>query len=336
MGFFAKFKEWRKYKFTIMIIPDSRKKVIQFDLSKFMIYSVMTLTLVASSYYVVKNLYLEALNDYLYASTDLLKDEIDFRDDKIEKLYALNSEQEDEMEYLRQSVSKSALYFEEKLEDLNELEDHVGDLLAIINDRGDTALSLPISRSIDHSMLLAINEEQISSPSVIDDLKNVTLSEDEISNIIQDQVAKYDDLIGEVSSQLDFLESYPDFSPTNGYVTSGYGYRTDPFSGLRSFHRGLDIANAKGTEIYAAGSGVVTYAGYNGNYGNMIVISHGYDYETVYAHNNENLVEVGDIVQKGDLIALMGTTGRSTGPHVHFEVHFEGKQINPRVTLTDY
>ncbi|MEA3423030.1 MAG: M23 family metallopeptidase, partial [Bacillota bacterium] len=80
----------------------------------------------------------------------------------------------------------------------------------------------------------------------------------------------------------------------------------------------------------------VTYSGYNGNYGNMIVISHGYDYETVYAHNNKNAVKVGDRVTKGDLIAYIGTTGRSTGPHVHFEVHFEGKQINPRKTLTDY
>jgi murein DD-endopeptidase MepM/ murein hydrolase activator NlpD len=336
MGFFSKLRELRNAKFTIMIIPDSRKKVVQFDLSKFFIYSVMTLVIGLSSYYVVKNLYLEALNDHLYTSNNVLQDEIDYRDDKIEKLYALNYEQEDEMAFLKKSVSSSALYFEEKLEDLNELEDHVGDLLAMINDRGDTALSLPISRSIDHSMLLAINEEQISSPNVIDDLKNVTLFEDEISSIIQEQVTKYDDLIGEVSSQLDFMECYPDYSPTDGYVTSGYGYRTDPFSGLRTFHRGLDIANSKGTEIHAAGSGIVTYSGYNGNYGNMVVISHGYDYETVYAHNNENLVKVGDIVEKGNVVALMGSTGKSTGPHVHFEVHFEGTQMNPRITLTDY
>lgn len=336
MGVFRKLNEWRKTKFTIMIIPDSRKKVIQFDLSKMVIYSFLTVTIALGGYYIVKNLYLEALNDYLYSSTDQLQDQIELRDDRIEKLYALNAEQEDEMDFLRQSVSSSALYFEEKLEDLNELESHVGDLLAMINDRGDTALSLPISRSIDHSMLLAINEEQTSSPSVIDDLKNITLEEDEISAIIHDQVAQYEDLINEVSSQLDFLESYPDFSPAEGYVTSGYGYRTDPFTGLRSFHRGLDIANAKGSEIRAAGSGIVTYAGYNGNYGNMIIISHGYDYETVYSHNTENLVAVGDMVQKGDVIALMGSTGRSTGPHVHFEVHFEDKQINPRITLTDY
>lgn len=335
MGLFDKLRQLKSYKFTIMIIPDTNKKVIQFNLSKLLIYSTMIITISVSSYFVVKNLYLEALNSYLYTYSDNLNKEIEYRDDKIEKLYALNAESEDEIDYLRQSVSTSALYFEDKLEELDLLETEVSSLLAMINDRSETALSIPVSRSIDHSMLLAINEEQISSPSVIDDLKNIT-TEDALSDILNLQLEQYDDLINDVESQLDFMESYPDASPATGYVSSGYGYRTDPFTGLQSFHRGLDIANTKGSPLYAAGSGVVTYVGYNGNYGNMIAISHGYGYDTIYSHNDSNLVEVGDIVTKGDLIAYMGSTGRSTGPHVHFEVHFEGKQINPRKTLTDY
>lgn len=335
MGLFALIRKLKSIKFTIMIIPDSNKKVIQLNMSKLLIYSMMSLTIAISSYFVIKNLYIEALNSYLYTYSDSLIDELEYRDDKIEKLYSVNIDQADEMIYLRSSLSKSALYFEEKLDELHLLENQVGSLLVMINDRGDTALNIPISRSIDHSMLLAVNDTQINSPSVIDEIKDIS-EDDEISIIIQEQLLKYSGLVEEVSSQLDFIESYPDFSPTKGYISSGFGYRTDPFSGLQSFHRGIDIAASKGTEIYAAGSGIVTYVNYNGSYGNMIVISHGYDYETVYAHNNENLVQVGDVVTKGDLIAYMGTTGKSTGPHVHFEVHFEGKQINPRKTLLDY
>jgi murein DD-endopeptidase MepM/ murein hydrolase activator NlpD len=319
-----------------MIIPNSRKDVVQLHISKLFIYSMMSLIIGLSSYMVVKTLYLEALNDYLYSSNDSLQYEVEFRDDKIEKLYSINEDKEYEMAFLKDSAVQSALYFEEKLQDLEVLESEVGSLLTIINERGDTALSLPISRSIDHSMLLAVNDTTFESPNIIDDIKNVARAENEITTIINDQVAKYSNLVEDVSSQLKFMESYPDFSPTQGYVSSGFGYRTDPITGLRSFHKGLDIATSKGSPIYAAGSGVVTYSGYNGNYGHMIIISHGYDYETVYAHNNENLVEVGDFVTKGDLIAKIGTTGRSTGPHVHFEVHFEGTQINPRNTLKDY
>lgn len=318
-----------------MIIPDANKKVIQLNLSKLFLYTMLGITVIISSYFVTKNIYLESLNDYYVSYSNGLNDEIAVRDDKIEKLYALRAERENEMAYLKDSLNTSALYFEEKLGELHDLEGEVNSLLVMINDRGDTALSIPISRSIDQSTLLAINEEKINEPTAIDEVKNL-VDEDEISLMIKNQIDQYKNLIDDVSSQLSFLECYPDYSPVNGYITSNFGYRRDPFTGLTDYHKGVDIAAPKGSKIYAAASGVVTYVGYNGNYGNMIVISHGYDYETVYAHNSENLVAVGDQVTKGDLIGYVGSTGRSTGPHVHFEVHFEGTQINPRKTLNDY
>ncbi|MBN2259586.1 MAG: peptidoglycan DD-metalloendopeptidase family protein [Clostridiales bacterium] len=335
MIFFKKLKQLKSYKFTIMIIPDANKKVIQLNLSKLFLYTMLGITVIISSYFVTKNIYLESLNDYYVSYSNGLNDEIAVRDDKIEKLYALRAERENEMAYLKDSLNTSALYFEEKLGELHDLEGEVNSLLVMINDRGDTALSIPISRSIDQSTLLAINEEKINEPTAIDEVKNL-VDEDEISLMIKNQIDQYKNLIDDVSSQLSFLECYPDYSPVNGYITSNFGYRRDPFTGLTDYHKGVDIAAPKGSKIYAAASGVVTYVGYNGNYGNMIVISHGYDYETVYAHNSENLVAVGDQVTKGDLIGYVGSTGRSTGPHVHFEVHFEGTQINPRKTLNDY
>ncbi|MCP1726114.1 murein DD-endopeptidase MepM/ murein hydrolase activator NlpD [Natronospira proteinivora] len=114
-----------------------------------------------------------------------------------------------------------------------------------------------------------------------------------------------------------------------GWVSSGYGSRTDPFSGRRAWHGGIDFAGHKGTDVMAVAAGVVTWSGDRYGYGLMVEVNHGNGYVTRYAHNKENLVSVGDMVQKGDVIALLGQTGRATGPHVHFEVHQNGRSVNP-------
>ena len=115
-----------------------------------------------------------------------------------------------------------------------------------------------------------------------------------------------------------------------GYISSGYGWRTDPINGKPSLHNGLDFAGRSGSDVVAVASGVVTFSGRDaGGYGNMVEISHGDDYVTRYAHNKETLVHPGDVVRKGDTIALMGSTGRSTGSHVHFEVYKNGRSVDP-------
>jgi murein DD-endopeptidase MepM/ murein hydrolase activator NlpD len=114
-----------------------------------------------------------------------------------------------------------------------------------------------------------------------------------------------------------------------GWMASFFGIRTDPFTGLREFHRGIDFAGAEGSEVHAVASGVVTWSGERYGYGNMVEISHGNGYSTRYAHNRENLVKAGDVVEKGQVIGLMGSSGRSTGPHVHFEVLKNGQEVDP-------
>ena len=114
-----------------------------------------------------------------------------------------------------------------------------------------------------------------------------------------------------------------------GWVSSNFGRRTDPFTGRPAWHKGVDIAGKEGTEVIAVGSGVVTWAGRRSGYGNLVEINHGNGYVTRYAHNKEVLVKVGDIVSKGQTLSLMGSTGRSTGPHVHFEVLVNNRQVNP-------
>lgn len=114
-----------------------------------------------------------------------------------------------------------------------------------------------------------------------------------------------------------------------GWMSSRYGYRNDPFTGRRTWHAGVDFAGKEGSNIFAVGSGVVTWAGERYGYGLLVEINHGSGYVTRYAHAAEVLVSIGDVVERSDVVALMGSTGRSTGPHVHFEVLLNGKTVDP-------
>jgi murein DD-endopeptidase MepM/ murein hydrolase activator NlpD len=128
----------------------------------------------------------------------------------------------------------------------------------------------------------------------------------------------------------------PSGSPVkNGWVSSGYGKRTDPFTGKKEFHKGVDLAGKEGSRVLSAGDGIVTWVGERAGYGNLVEITHGSGYVTRYGHNKKLLVAVGDTVKKGQQIAVLGSTGRSTGPHVHFEVVHNGQQVNPSKYLTD-
>ncbi|MGH8141600.1 MAG: M23 family metallopeptidase [Steroidobacteraceae bacterium] len=115
----------------------------------------------------------------------------------------------------------------------------------------------------------------------------------------------------------------------DGYISSGFGERMDPFTGEEGIHKGVDFAAPSGTDVLAVAAGVVTWAGPREGYGNLVQINHGNGYSTRYGHNQTLLVKVGDEVQRGQAIATVGSTGRSTGPHVHFEVIKNGVQINP-------
>ncbi|MDX1696727.1 MAG: M23 family metallopeptidase [Thiohalobacterales bacterium] len=115
----------------------------------------------------------------------------------------------------------------------------------------------------------------------------------------------------------------------SGLLSSTFGMRIDPFSGKRESHKGIDIAGKEGSIIQAVGDGLVTFAGTRKGYGNLVEVDHGNGYTTRYAHNRDHLVNVGETVRKGDPVALMGSTGRSTGPHVHLEVLRDGKQVDP-------
>jgi murein DD-endopeptidase MepM/ murein hydrolase activator NlpD len=123
--------------------------------------------------------------------------------------------------------------------------------------------------------------------------------------------------------------STPSVWPVHGWVTSPFGNRTSPFSGILTFHEGMDIAAQTGTPVVAPADGVVVKAGFSSGYGNVVEISHGYGIKTVYGHNSRLNVKAGQRVRRGEIISYVGDTGSSTGPHLHYEVRLNGLPVNP-------
>lgn len=144
-----------------------------------------------------------------------------------------------------------------------------------------------------------------------------------------------DALVTHLENQQARLAATPSVVPTRGWVTSGFGHRSSPFTGHREVHKGVDIAGRMGTPVIAPADGVVRYASDRRSLGNAISISHGYGIETVYGHLSEFRVKPGEKVHRGQVIALMGNTGRSTGPHLHYQVEVSGKAVNPDNYILD-
>jgi murein DD-endopeptidase MepM/ murein hydrolase activator NlpD len=169
-----------------------------------------------------------------------------------------------------------------------------------------------------------LEEGSFQMPDFLDEL-------DELAEQIesrQQQLELLDSILIERESQSEFSVSG---RPVNrGYISSGFGRRIDPFTGSLAFHQGVDFSTGStGADVFAVAAGVVTFAGDKAGFGKMVQLDHGNGFETIYAHDQKVLVKVGDVVKKGQVIALSGSTGRSSGPHVHFEVHKNGRVVDP-------
>ncbi len=149
-------------------------------------------------------------------------------------------------------------------------------------------------------------------------------------------VQKQLDLVeGQLNAQGRLLASTPTIAPVLGLITDGYGRRKDPFTGHLAFHRGLDVSARRGTPIKAPADGIVVFAGRNGGLGKTLRLSHDFGFTTVYGHLDKILVEAGDVVTRGQEIGTLGNSGRSTGPHLHYEVHEDGVSKNPLYYILD-
>jgi len=165
------------------------------------------------------------------------------------------------------------------------------------------------------------------SESITVDFENVLGVLNEQLSSREQQLSLLEDII--MVKQLE-SETRPVGRPIGkGWISSYFGERPDPFTGKIEMHKGIDFASKQGSDVLAVANGVVTWSGKRYGYGNLVEISHGNGYVTRYGHNSEMLVKVGDNVKRGQIISSMGSTGRSTGPHVHFEVLKNDRQIDP-------
>lgn len=152
---------------------------------------------------------------------------------------------------------------------------------------------------------------------------------DRLLKLSEFELEKYAEVEASLLGLKDRLNHTPSIWPAKGWVSRGYGMKYDPFTGYRQMHRGLDIANHRGTPIIATADGRVASVGRNSGLGKIVALDHGYGFRTRYAHLSEIKVKRGQAVRRGDVIGLMGSTGYSTGPHLHYEVIRNGKTLNP-------
>ncbi len=239
-------------------------------------------------------------------------------------------EQDTELSELRKSLSQEVSALVMRLgamqAELNRL-DALG-LAMARNIAGESELA-ELVQSVGEAPGLGGPESQLSlaaNPS-LNDLEFELLALSDKIDLRKQQLTALNDYF---STSVLKQQVYPaGFPVMKGWVSSPYGYRASPFSGRRSFHYGIDIASREEEAIRAIASGVVVYSGKQSGYGNLIEIDHGNGYTTRYAHHKQAFVSKGTTVRKGDVIALIGSEGRSTGPHLHLEVLHDNRHINP-------
>ena len=171
-----------------------------------------------------------------------------------------------------------------------------------------------------------------SKDNVLDTFDTSYSGDIDIENLmgeLQKTVERVDEIKDYLRIQKDLYLATPKGYPVEGSISSPYGKRNSPFTEERTFHSGVDISATPGTPIRATADGVVSYSGWTQYSGHLVVIEHGCGFSTAYAHNKSNSVKMGQKVRRGDIIGYVGSSGRSTGPHVHYEVWEKGKRINP-------
>jgi murein DD-endopeptidase MepM/ murein hydrolase activator NlpD len=177
------------------------------------------------------------------------------------------------------------------------------------------------SRSLDDARRIAV--ERLHQD--LQRLEMQVYSEQSEADLLQDHLRE----------QQTMLNFTPSIRPVRGWISSPFGYRNSPFTGRREFHHGIDIVNRPGTPVLATADGRVVFAGYNGGYGRMVVIDHGFGVKTKYGHLASHVVSVGDEVVRGQEIGTLGNSGRSTGPHLHYEVVVNDQAVNPLAYIID-
>lgn len=300
----------KKKAFTLMLIPHSRGKVRQIAISRSGFFLIL---LGVAVFFALLS---SSINDYRQARS---------KEARLHKLERVNKTQEEKILSLVQEIEG----FSEKMEELKKLEDKLR-ILAGVGGGSETEEEKLGKGGPENYLLLEKEIELEKGGSLSTNLigkieENVVFLKNEIKRC-EKSLGELEEIIRE---KIDLFASTPNIFPVQGWISSGYGWRRNPFTRKKEFHRAIDIVAPWGTEVKAAAQGKVISTGWGGAYGLIIRINDGHGYYTVYGHLSHILVKKGQWVKKGDIIGRVGSSGRSTGPHLHFEVWFNEKIINP-------
>lgn len=305
---------------TLLIVPHTpSKKVKSLKFSPLIITSLIFLNIVLLSAVCIFARSYRSLNENLADSKE--------RYEQLELKYKNDENKLGEYEALNKQIQERI----EKLEDLEIELNKIIDSKSSSPQSADSSSELTLaSRGISSAYAAKYYSKSYTGSDDVLIPQNITLALDSLIKDILKCIEDYNSAKAAEEKRKKELMAIPSLLPAEGTISSGFGYRKNPFGGGYALHKGLDIANSKGTPIKAAGDGIVTVAGRDkGGYGIMVKINHNNGYQTVYGHNSKLTVKVGDEVKKGQVIAYMGSTGRSTGTHCHFEIWLNGKCINP-------
>jgi len=268
-----------KTNITFMILPNSSEKIMQFSIPKWLskliilsLFFIILSSIIFSTGYFSTNQKLAAANN------------------QINKLKLENENQKYEIADLKSYSVK----VDEKLADLNKIQNQVLNMVGL--DTNNEANNLSEKTDVLFSYSYPSNIVSRSSQSTLFSSQGYEEEINFLTDLIEREKENTEKLISNVEQQLEYLDALPNLMPNPGKISSPFGYRISPTGRNREFHNGVDISNKSGSDILASGSGVVTYSGYNGSYGRVVMISHGYGYTSIYAHNQKNLVFKGVIL----------------------------------------
>jgi murein DD-endopeptidase MepM/ murein hydrolase activator NlpD len=238
------------------------------------------------------------------------------------RLIQRNEELHDDYYTLNERVKK----MQDQLSELEKRDNNVYRAIFEANPVPDSARAKAMAQQKEIQLVESMDQDNLAV-SVAKTLNNVSAR-------IAYQVKSYGEIEGFIKNKEQLLSSTPAIQPVNNKdlsrIASGFGYRIDPVYKTTKFHAGLDFAAPQGTPIYATANGIVTTAGNTGNgYGNHVVINHGYGYQTLYGHMFRVKAKNGEHIKRGEVIGWVGSTGKSTGPHCHYEVHRNGDPVDP-------
>ncbi|HHW47672.1 MAG TPA: M23 family metallopeptidase [Clostridiaceae bacterium] len=297
----AKTKKEKEY-LSILLVPHSTGNVKEYRLTAFYTKLVITLIVMLAS--------LACMAFYIVST---VKENTRLKN-SIYELSAINSRQ---LELLNNKASE--------IQNLRNKEETINAIIREYAEKHREITENYISGLISGNASRSGNRSVSSFSADIKELNEILKSLNEI-NSSEDNLV---DLTEAEKMLQEYLDSIPTLWPVSGRISDKFGYRTDPFTRRKTFHEGLDIAASTGTDIKAAARGKVIFAGKKSGYGNVVILEHENQIKTVYAHASKLLVKEGQEVKKGEIIAKVGSTGRSTGPHLHFEVLVSGTPVDP-------